>query len=420
MKGKSFTKGNDNNKWLVWFLVFILILILPTIVSIFTNFWGLSAISVGLLLGLALQKGDLCGSSAMSEVILFKDSSKIFGLWVSIVSSMVFFAILHQFGAVELAPKKFIWLNALVGGFIFGFGTVFAGGCISGCLYKAASGNVNSLVALLTIPIGISFVDYGFFNPLQERMLKFVINGTNGEPLSLYSITGFPYWSLTLIFIVITIAIAYFSGKKKKNDAMPIQKNAKTIVSFIRKPWKPWQSGIFIGFVGMLAWLSSLPTGRNYPLGVTHGVSYIYQFMIEKNVQVVTQKQISNPRIQQVQQKQNIQQASSQQASSLPQPRKINFWLMMLVLGLIVGAFLSAKMTGNFKLLPKPPEQIVVAGIGGFIVGVGAAIGTGCVIGNIISGWAMMSLSMFLFGITTLLGNWLATYFYLIGRTNKK
>jgi hypothetical protein len=65
--------------------------------------------------------------------------------------------------------------------------------------------------------------------------------------------------------------------------------------------------------------------------------------------------------------------------------------------------------------LPKPPEQTVVALFGGFLVGAGAVIATGCVIGNILSGWALMSLGMVLFGVVTVLANWATTYVYLMG-----
>ncbi|MEJ5286627.1 MAG: hypothetical protein CH6_1869 [Candidatus Kapaibacterium sp.] len=271
-----------NNNVKLWSLLFIVLLVIPLIISIYTNFWGISAISVGLLFGFALQKGDLCGSSSMSEVLLFKDYSKIFGLWVAIVSSMVFFAILQLLGVVELAPKKFIWLNALVGGFVFGFGTVLAGGCISGCLYKASAGNINSFVALLTIPIGIAAVDYGFLKPLQDYLLQFVINHPDGKPLTLYSVLGVPYWVLVILFVIITIWLGYLLKKKVKENQIKLSKEGNSITRFITRPWKPWQSGIAIGMIGMLAWLSSLPTGRNYPLGVTHGVSYISKLLLKK------------------------------------------------------------------------------------------------------------------------------------------
>ncbi len=390
--------------WKIWFGIFLIIIIIPLTIALQTNSWWLSALPVGILFGFALQKGDLCGSSAMSEIILFRDNSKIFGLWVAIVSSMFFFAILNLFGIVELAPKKFIWANSLVGGLIFGFGTVLAGGCISGCLYKAAGGNINSMVALLTIPLGISSVDYGIFKSFHESLLKL----SAPEALTLYSVLKLPYWLLVLIFIILTIAISVVKGKKQGNKS--IRREVRNLKSLITRPWKPWQAGIMIGFVGMLAWLSSLPTGRNYPLGVTHGVSYLYQFVIENNTELVKSKQPPNTQSPNV----KIQTQVLNQAQQ-SQPRKLNLWLMMLTLGLVIGAFLSSKMSNNFALLPKPPEQIIVAVIGGFLTGLGAGLATGCVIGNIISGWAMMSISMFIFGIATLLGNWFATYVYLIG-----
>lgn len=390
--------------WKIWFSLLLIFTIIPLIIAIQTNSWWLSALSVGVLFGFALQKGDLCGSSAMSEIILFRDRSKIFGLWVAIVSSMFFFAILNLLGVIELAPKKFIWANALVGGLIFGVGTVLAGGCISGCLYKAAGGNINSMVALLTIPFGVSSVDYGIFKSLHESLLKLSIP----EPITLHSILKLPYWFLVLIFIILTIVLAFALKNKRKSNPAPKEK--RNLRVFLTRPWKPWQAGIMIGFVGMLSWLSSLPTGRNYPLGVTHGVSYVYQYIIENNTELVKSKQSPNTQASNTQTQ--IQNSNQTQSS---QPRKLNLWLMMLVIGLVLGAFLSAKMSNNFALLPKPPEQIFIAIIGGFLTGLGAGLATGCVIGNVISGWAMLSLSMFIFGFATLLGNWFATYVYLIG-----
>jgi hypothetical protein len=72
-------------------------------------------------------------------------------------------------------------------------------------------------------------------------------------------------------------------------------------------------------------------------------------------------------------------------------------------------------MSGQARLLPKPPEQVLVAALGGMLVGAGAALATGCVIGNILSGWALMSVGMVLFGVVTILANWGTTVLYLRG-----
>ena len=49
------------------------------------------------------------------------------------------------------------------------------------------------------------------------------------------------------------------------------------------------------------------------------------------------------------------------------------------------------------------------------MLGTGAAIAGGCVIGNILSGLALMSVGSILFAIVVVLANWATTYFYLMG-----
>ncbi len=49
----------------------------------------------------------------------------------------------------------------------------------------------------------------------------------------------------------------------------------------------------------------------------------------------------------------------------------------------------------------------------------GAAMTGGCSIGNILSGWALMSLGNIVFGISVVLAAIATTYIYLIGIKNK-
>jgi len=72
-------------------------------------------------------------------------------------------------------------------------------------------------------------------------------------------------------------------------------------------------------------------------------------------------------------------------------------------------------MGGTAKLLPKEPQQTLIALLGGVLVGMGAWFATGCVIGNILSGWALMSVGLVIFGTATIFSNWAVTYLYLMG-----
>jgi len=375
--------------------------------ALFTGQWVLSALPIGLFFGFFLQKGDLCGASAFSEVLLMRDGRKVFGLWIGIVVSMAGFAAVSLLGWVSLSPKPLLWVNDIAGGLIFGVGTVLAGGCISGCLYKSAMGNINSIVALLAMPVGIAFVEHGPLTYWATKVKAIKLMASGGGPVTLSSLSGLPFWSWALIFAALTAAAALIWRRKRRetiSDVGRTPSNDKPGSPLVR-PWKPWQAGGAIGLLVVASLFSSAAAGRNYPIGVTHGVLNIQELLTESNL-----IHIMGPTA-------NAPQAPPATASAPSGAKKITWWLVLVVAGLFFGAFASASLSGRVKLQPKPPEQIVAALLGGFLVGAGAAIATGCVVGNIMSGWPLMSVGMFLFGIAVIFANWMTTYIYLMGGT---
>lgn len=382
----------------------ILFFLLPLGLAALKSLWVLTALPVGLLFGFFLHKGDLCGASAFSEVLLLKSWKKVWGLWVAIVTAMVGFAALDLLGWVTLNPKPFVWLNYVVGGVLFGVGTVLAGGCVSGCLYKSATGNLNSLAAIPGIALGIGMVEFGLLKPVQAALKTHLVKAPQGGTLTLGSVTGLPFWALALVIFVVTVALVLWRGRR-----IP-QENAEPQSFWLRR-WKPWQAGLLIGLLGSLAYLSSAASGRNYPLGVTHGVLHARMVLTESPLVYVMEpaKPVQT----------QVLTAGETPVVQKPSPpaRKVSVWLILMVAGLVVGAWVSAGLNGPVRLKSKPPEQVVTAFAGGCLVGIGAAIAGGCVVGNILSGWALMSLGTVLFGVVVMLSNWAATYFYLMGGT---
>jgi hypothetical protein len=374
--------------------------------ALLTDRWFLSALPVGFLFGFFLHKGDLCGASAMSEVLAFRDRSKLLGLWVTIVVGMLGFAAGDLLGLVTLTPKPLQWALNIVGGLVFGAGTVLAGGCVSGCLFKAAAGNLNSIVALLAMPMGIALVEYGPLKALVDALKPLAIAGPGGKALDLPGLLHLPYALLAAVFAAATLGPMLWRrrGPKAASTAPAATKDA-LLKRLLFKPWKPWQAGLAIGLLALPAFVSSVASGRNYPLGVTHGVLNTQVLLTEADVIHVTARPAPAP----------AAATTAAPATTPAKGKKVVWWLVLVVLGLVLGAHSSARLTGQFKLLPKPPEQTLVAIVGGFVVGAGAALGGGCVVGNIMSGWALMSVGMLLFGVCTLVGNWAVTYFYLMG-----
>jgi len=377
-------------------------IIVIIVVAAYTRVWVLTAVPVGFLFGFFLQKGDLCGASAFSEVLVMNDRRKVFGLWILIVTAMLAFALLQMLGWVRLAPKPFLYVNYIVGGALFGTGMVLAGGCISGCLFKAATGNLNSIAGLLTIPVGVMAVEFGPLNPLQTVMNRYVLRSVDGGAVTLSTLSGLPFWVLALLFAAITV-IVIIARRGKHPGASRHAAMEPWMERALRRPWKPWASGIAIGLLMAPAYLSSVATGRNYPLGVTHGVMQAGLLLVDRNVQHVWRVNPSPP----------VKPAAA--APATPARKTVSWWLVLVSLALPLGSWGSARMNGAVRLMPKPPDEILMALAGGFLTGAGAAFATGCVVGNIMSGWALMSVGMILFGVVTILANWITSYYYLLG-----
>lgn len=375
-------------------------IVITVVLAAATGLWVLTALPIGFLFGFFLQKGDLCGASAFSEVLVMRDGRKLAGLWVLIVAAMVGFAVLDWLGLVRLSPKPMLPWSYIVGGMLFGAGIVLAGGCISGCLYKAAAGNMNSVAALLMIPAGVMAVEYGPLNPAHAALRRQVLQSASGGPVTLSSLSGLPFGFWALLFAAGTLAVCFL--RRRRYAAKPHDPGPR-MVRALTRPWKPWAAGLAIGLLMVPGYLSSAATGRNYPLGVTHGVMQAGLLVVERDVQPAWKP---NPA------------PAGQAGATAPvaPPRKpVSVWLVLLSLALPLGSWVSARMGGPVRMMPKPPDELLAALAGGFLTGAGAAFATGCVVGNIMAGWALMSVGMILFGVTTILSNWVVTYFYLMG-----
>ena len=366
-----------------------------------TKLWVLTAVPIGLLFGFFLEKGDLCGSSAFSEAFMMKDWRKLGGIWAVIAVSMIGFALLDAFDLIQLNPKPLIWANYIVGGLLFGVGIVLAGGCVSGCLFKSGQGNLNSMAGLVGIPLGVCAVAYGPLHGFNAMLKSHVVKAADGGSVTFGSVTGLPYWLLAMAIGLVTILAMIFKRRRGNRLATtPNLKDRSLPERLLAGRWKPWQAGVAIGVLACFAYLSSAASGRNYPLGVTHGVMDVQVLVTDYPVSHAWQ---AKPPV-------------SAGVADVSKPKKnIVWWLVLEVLALVVGSNISARMSGKFNFSPRAPDETVVAFFGGIILGSGAAIAGGCVVGNIMSGVALMSVGNVLFVVTVLLANWATTYFYMMG-----
>jgi len=390
--------------WKSYAAISLVAMAVVTALSIYLHLPVLTAVPIGFLFGFFLERSDLCGASAFSEVVVMRDWRKFFGIWIVIIVSMCAFALGDGLGLISLNPKPLYWANTLVGGTIFGVGIVLAGGCISGVLFKAGQGNMNSMAGLVAIPVGIAAVLYGPLRGPNELLHTEVVKTVSGDVPTLMTVTGIPFWLLALMFAAVTLLLIFFFARRRPAPSGANPKH-KTMLS---RAWKPWQSGAAIGILSLFAYMSSAQSGRNYPLGTAEGVVGLAVMAVDTPGEIVWQKPqapAGNPTV-----------ISTPAPNTQDPPKRVVLWMVILVIMLLAGSHLSARLRGSFRLVPKPPDEMIVAFLGGIMVGVGATIGAGCVVGHIMSGVAMLSISSILFFGTVVLANWVTTRLYLMGR----
>jgi len=157
--------------------------------------------------------------------------------------------------------------------------------------------------------------------------------------------------------------------------------------------WSPYVAGIGIG---ILSWLTFLISNKPIACSTTFAKS---SGMIERLFR-------------------------GAKVAEKPYYKEINLnidWQYMLVLGIILGSFLSAMLSGNFRLkwVPdlwagaygtNPLLRVGAAVIGGIFLGFGARWADGCTSGHGISGAMQLTLSSWISGICFFIGGILTAH----------
>ncbi|MUW15867.1 YeeE/YedE family protein, partial [Halorubrum sp. CBA1125] len=155
----------------------------------------LIAAFVGLGLGVFLQKGRFCFVNAFRDFFAYKDSRVTKGVIAATLLTMVFWGIAYQLGYYQGFWTPRWGLTGLVGGFIFGIGMTYAGGCASGTLYRAGEGYLQFWLTLLFMGVG-----YGVFTvafpTLQTTYFQPL---TFGEGVSLFAVSPIPAGLLAVL-----------------------------------------------------------------------------------------------------------------------------------------------------------------------------------------------------------------------------
>ena len=161
---------------------------------------------VGIGLGVFLQKGRFCFVHAFRDLFAFKDTRVTKGVLAATILTMVFWSIAYELGFYQSFWVPGWGFTGLVGGFIFGVGMTYAGGCASGTLYRAGQGYLHFWLTLAFMGVGYAAftiayptLEAAYFEPL-----------TIGEGLTLFRTSPVPAPVLALgIAAVVVVGFTF-------------------------------------------------------------------------------------------------------------------------------------------------------------------------------------------------------------------
>ncbi len=317
-------------------------------------------LGLGAIFGATAHRTNFCTMGAISDMVFMGDWNR-FRAWMLAVAVAIFGSqALHGLELIDLngaiyLTVNFGWVGAIVGGLLFGFGMTMTGGCGNKTLVRLGAGNLKSLVVALFLGIfaymtlrGLIGLGRVEFESLTMINLETFGLESQGMPDMLVALTGlsmsFARWVVTLL---IAGGLLIFCFKSAAFRA------SRTNIA----------AGLIIGALIPLAWYVTGVVGYD-DFEPTPLASFTFVSPVGESIQYLMTFSGAT----------------------------INFGIAV-VGGVIIGAFVSAKVSGQFRIEAfTDADDMVRHIVGGSIMGVGGILALGCTIGQGITGMSTLAL----------------------------
>jgi uncharacterized membrane protein YedE/YeeE len=333
----------------------------------------------GIVLGFVLQRGRFCVVSAYRDVILVKDNRMFIAVLIAIAVQSIGVYALAGLGLIQLADVPFTWLGAIVGGFVFGWGIVLAGGCATGTWYRAGEGLLGSWIALFAYMLGTVATKSGVLKPAHDALTRH-----KGGDAFIYTTLGISPWVLILLFTAL-VSLIVWRHLRQPALVVPTLKPRKSGLAHLlfEKRWHPFVTALLVGIIAIAAWPMSEATGRMFGLGITTPSGNLLRYITTGDATYLD-------------------------------------WAVFLVLGIALGSYIAAKGSGEFRWRLPDVKTIRHNFVGGLLMGFGASIAGGCTIGNGLVNTSLFTWQGWVATLFIIAGTWSATYVVIMRGRRKE
>lgn len=322
---------------------------------------ALAGLVIGFGFGFVIERTNFCTMGAISDAATFGDFRRFRAWMLAIAVAIIGAQALHGAEMIDLGESiyhttDFAWLGAVVGGLLFGFGMTIAGGCGTRNLVRFGAGDLRSLVVVLVLGIFGYMTMRGLTGALRVEFegatnVDLEAAGIESQGIGVLLASAFDAAAETMNLVVAIVAAGGLLIWCLMDGAF--RASPRNIVA-----------GLGVGLAIVAGWYATGVLGYDdfeptplvsltYVAPTGNALVYLMTFT----------------------------------------GATINFGIAS-VGGIILGAFASAILRGNFHLATFADVQDMLRNIsGGALMGIGGVMALGCTIGQGLTGISTLALS---------------------------
>lgn len=314
-----------------------------------------------MVFGFIIQRGRFCTVALVRESVL-KRPIALYSVGIIVLIHTVGVHVLAAKGVISIEEVYFQPISAVLGGLLFGFGMMLAGFCPATLWVRSGEGILTAWLALICFMLGVEFTKAGLFKPFYT-----IIRAYEKEQAFVYqSLEISSWWLVAGLATACAIWLVLALGKPApKPFTMPAEHSGLRHL-FFEARWHPALTAVLFGLILLMAWPLAESTGR------TTGVAF------------------SGP--------------SGNLLSLLLTGKPVIHWGILFAVGVLVGGFLAARGAGEFRWRTGDPKALLKAATGGYAMGMGSALASGCIIGHCLINASLFSWQGIVAGFSIILG----------------
>lgn len=332
----------------------------------------LTGVLIGVALGFAMQRGRFCVTTAFRDVWFGGKTRWITAFLIAIAVQSIGVFAMQSAGLLSVQASRLSLWPTVVGAFVFGFAIVLAAGCATGTFYRTSEGLIGSWFALLFYAGFSAIMKYGILADFTAAARSHTTGLT-----TLHESLGVSPWVLVVLFSLGVGALAVRHLRKESAIAtLPPRRHGLARILF-EKPWHAFAAAVVIGVIAALAWPLSTASGRNSGLGITTPSANAVSYLVTGDMELID-------------------------------------WGVFLIFGILLGAFIAAKGSGEFRLRVPDTTTLLRSITGGALMGISASLAGGCTIGNAMVQTALFSYQGWVSFACMVLGTGAATHLFIL------